>query len=444
MTSNINLLQKYSQAISIIDACVSYRVKKDHIPTLAIGISYKNETILNKIYSSAETKPSIEAAFKIASITKIFTTIAILQLVEQQQITLNVPVSTYLPWFKSNKDNRIESITIKQLLTHTSGITRDGDTQHWTTFSFPSPTHIKKYIQTLKLPYEPNSRWKYSNLGFSILGMVIEQVSSQSYSSYIAEHIIKPLNLTHTGFNTDPKDLIVPGYSRLSETHKQYAFPEIDANGMTSATGLYSNTKDLLIYISALFTGNNSLISDTSKKLLQTTIWNTENGYTHQALGLRWRRIGTTKVFFHTGGYPGYYTNVTYNPQRQMGIVVLANSLDINTTWYIDLIVNTLLKSKHVKTINPSKYAKYQGMYRSIWSDTIIAQWGNLLIKIDPYSTNPLNDYAILKPISNNRFLLQGSESYEYAGEEVVFKPNKEGKIVSMNYCASIFDKIDL
>ena len=190
------------------------------------------------------TKPNSNSLFRIASISKSMTAIAILQLYENKKLELDVPIQTYLPEFpKKNKGN----ITIRQLLNHTSGVKH----YYWKLGIF----HFKNYsnsVDALKrfkhkeLAFKPGSSFLYSTYGYTILGAIIERVSGQTYEEYMKEHIWKPANMTNTC--TEKKDFkYINKASLYIKTGLGYLkSPKNNLSYSYSGGGIISTAEDLI------------------------------------------------------------------------------------------------------------------------------------------------------------------------------------------------------
>ncbi|MDO8610888.1 MAG: serine hydrolase domain-containing protein [bacterium] len=425
-------IQKLNQASRVIDMCFSYKHYMEEIPAMTVGIIYKNEIIFSKGYGYVDINKTIPATtntcFRIASISKIFTAISIMQLVESGKIKLDSTISTYLPWFNSINDPHLNDVTIRHLLTHTSGITRDGDTLHWIENNFPDLNHLKKYISNLKLPFIANSRWKYSNLGYSILGALIEQVSGITYEDYIQINICQKLGMTLTSsmLTEEIVNHLAIGYGRKIPNEKRKIFQNIETKAMAAATGLSSNVNDLLKFISAQFIGNTKLLSENSKQELRKIYWINKKDEIHQAIGLRSFKVGNRKLFYHSGGFQGYRCNISFDVTRNIGIVILTNMLGIEPRNYTKIafnVINYIFKQPF--TSNKLDFKKYEGIYRDIWDDSAIMTIGNNLVSFNPSSFEPLSHITILEHIKNNTFLIKGSDEVENAGELAYFEFDK-------------------
>ena len=131
--------------------------------------------------------------FRMASHSKLFTAIAIMQLREQGKLRLDDPVEKYLPWSTAKPAGDDDGqITIEQLLSHSSGMQREaGD--HWTSYEFPTADELRRQYSSRQAAFAPSVRWKYSNLAYTVAGMVIEQVSGTSWAEYVGTKIFQPL-----------------------------------------------------------------------------------------------------------------------------------------------------------------------------------------------------------------------------------------------------------
>ena len=219
------------------------------------------------------TKNSTDTCFRIASLTKQFTAVAVMQLVEDGKISLDDTIDKYFPSYKYGK-----KITVKNLLTMTSGIkdyiNKDGDTdteaytESQIDFKVSKKNSAKEnkkeimdWIFDQKLNFEPDEKYMYSNSAYFLLGDIIEQVSKTSYESYVEKNILKPTGMMNTGFESTDK--LAVGYQDIYD-NAWTLYPGVGY----SATGLISNVPDLLKWVDALCT--NKLISEKSFKEMTT------------------------------------------------------------------------------------------------------------------------------------------------------------------------------
>lgn len=264
---------------------------------------------------------AIDTRFRVGSMNKMFTAVAVLQLVQAGKIALDAPVATYLPDYP-NKD-AASRVTIHHLLTHTGG-----------TGDFFGPDYfahrlelrsLQDYVArfgTRDLAFTPGSKWEYSNFGFILLGAVIEKVSGSSYYEYIVSHVYAPAGMSATG--SDPEDSVVTnravGYTRNPAGGWQSNAETLPYRG-TSAGGGYSTVGDLLRFATAL--SEHKLLNPHFTELLTTGKVDALGG--RYAYGFIDRTIGGVRFVGHGGGAPGMNGDLEIDFQSGNVIAVLSN-----------------------------------------------------------------------------------------------------------------------
>src|ERR1700754_3793441 len=180
-------------------------------PGISVLISQKGHVVYKKAYGSANMELNVpittDMVFDLGSITKQFTAVAILQLMEKGKLSLKDSLQKYIPDYPSKR----YTITIENLLTHTSGISdymRLGYKEPFMERRDFAPKELSHLFKNEPLEFEPGTQFKYSNSGYYLLGYIIEVITGESYERYIQENILSPLSLTHT-FYTKP-NVIIP------------------------------------------------------------------------------------------------------------------------------------------------------------------------------------------------------------------------------------------
>jgi CubicO group peptidase (beta-lactamase class C family) len=295
-------------------------------------VAEKGKVIYKKGFGSANMEWNIpnqpDTKFRLGSITKQFTSMLILQLVQQGKLKLDAPVSTYLPDYpKSNGD----VITIHHLLTHTSG------TPNYT--SFPgyfkdrshnpySPTEFLKYFADSALQFKPGERFFYSNSGYFLLGVIIEKVTGKSYEQVLQENIFTPLRMNNTGY--DHHNTILKNRASAYEKNgRSYVNADyIDMSIPYAAGSLYSTVEDLYLWDQALY--SNQLLQKENMDLLFTKHIPSGRSYYGYGWSIGEMPIGNTKeqlqTISHSGGINGFTTLITRIPSDKSLIVVLNNT----------------------------------------------------------------------------------------------------------------------
>ncbi|GMM84599.1 serine hydrolase domain-containing protein [Pseudoalteromonas sp. MTN2-4] len=292
-------------------------------------ISHKGKVLLKKGYGKAnfewDINHTVEGKFKIASITKQFTAMLILQLVEQKKLKLDEKLIEYYPGYRADTGSKI---TIRQLLNHTSGLGNFFHLDGYKAVEARNPFTLDEFISKFcseDLNFEPGTQFRYSNAGYTILGKVIEQVTGKSYSEVLTQQILKPLNMNNSGFNQQHSVLNnrVTGYERLLNRLEHASF--IDMSVPFSAGSMYSTAMDLYLWDRGL-AENKILSKPLTKVLYQVTEhrnyaagWLVEN-YPKEQFGKPLTRV------HHGGMIPGFNANISRVFEDDILVVLLDNT----------------------------------------------------------------------------------------------------------------------
>ena len=439
-----------TSAIEYFDSWLPLRYQRQEIPGFAIAIAYKGKIVFNKCYGYAniekKEKLTTDHLFRIASHSKTFTATSIMQLQEQKKLRIDDYIIQYLTWLKNHKDKRWQKVTIRQLLSHSAGISREGtNADYWQLRGkFPNKDEVKNNILESDLILDNNIKLKYSNFGYSLLGLLIEEVSKESYNDYVINHIIKPLNLKNIGpeYNAKIKNKFVRGYSRKNLDNKRLPIANIDTNAMSAATGFYSNAEDLCKYFLAQKIGSKKLLDDESKKEMQRTQWHaiSQNSQGHEdyGLGLEIEIDGDRRTIGHGGGFPGQTTKSTYDPKNDIAVIVLTNSMDSPTYWMRDGIFNVLdYFSKNTTKVKPKhNLSRLAGRYIDLWDILDIVVTGDKVVVAYPDSWGVLNNPAELIYVDETTLKIGEYNSFGSEGELVKFNI-KNNRVESISYAGS-------
>jgi CubicO group peptidase (beta-lactamase class C family) len=427
----MDFTRSLQQTIPVIDRWLDYNVATDpRLPGLSVGIVYKDQVLFSKGYGYANRAEHIPAredtCYRIASISKIFTTIALLQLIEQGKTSLDARVQEHLPWFTSSHDANLHTITLRQLLTHLSGLDRDGETLQWIDFQFPALAEIQQHIQAGGATvFRPQERWKYSNYAFTILGEVIKQLAGLSYEDYVTRNIVERLGLELTAptLTAPIRQHLGVGYSRNIEQREREPFPAIETNAMASATGFSSTVVDLCRFISAQFPGNTTLLSDQVKQEMRTIQSPKSEVSPAWGLGLESWEVDERRLYGHSGGFPGYISRFGFDPERSVGVVVLANAIDapssalVNGIW--ECFHYFVKQEEALPAAEPAgeKLTDCAGTFRNIWEDVEVVALGDRLVFYSPDQESPAKSLYRLRYESECQYRIVSGNGFGHVGE---------------------------
>jgi CubicO group peptidase (beta-lactamase class C family) len=281
-----------------------------------------------------------DTKFRLGSITKQFTSMLILQLVEKGKIDLQGKLSDYLPYYRKDTGSRV---TVHHLLTHSSGIPSYTSIPNFfeeiSRDPYPVEEFVKKYCSG-DLEFEPGSRYLYNNSGYFLLGAIIEEVTGKKYEDVLKERIFRPLGMKSSGY--DRHDPIIPnrasGYRITFEGYENA--PYLDMSLPYAAGSLYSTVEDLYIWDQALY--SDKLLSAKTKALMFTPhIANYGYGWVIRQKSLPDSKEKLTSIS-HGGGINGFNTMIERLVDEKHLIVLLNNTPGANLAQMSDAIISIL------------------------------------------------------------------------------------------------------
>ena len=297
----------------------------------SILVSHEGEIIYQNGFGWANMEWDIpnrpETKHRLASITKQFTAVLIIQLVEEGKLALDVPISKYLPHYPKNQGGQI---TIHHLLTHSSGIPDYGSFTNYLEFERErhNPEEIIQLFAELPLEFNPGARFSYSNSGYALLGLIIEKIQGKSYAEVLQEKILNPLKMQNTGYDHQHRILKkrASGYYKSWGSYKNSAY--VDMSLAYAAGALYSSIVDLYLWDQALYT--EKILSKKYLNLLFQSYlpargrhygygWFTDNIFKD-------KHDQKVKTVSHGGGIDGFRTKITRIPSTRSSIILLDNA----------------------------------------------------------------------------------------------------------------------
>lgn len=329
------------QVISEIDQTLQ-RLAQQGLFSGSVLIARQGQILLSKGYGLADRAQELpntpQTRFRIGSLTKQFTAMAILILESQGKLSVADPICNYL----ADCPESWKSITIHHLLTHTSGIPSFTELPGYSnTYGTPSPSpQTIARFRDLPLDFQPGKGWRYSNSGYILLGSIIEQVSGQSYEEFLQEYIFTPLELQDTGYDHNSSSLAIGYVDQYSSMPANY----IDMSIPYAAGALYSTVEDLYTWEQSLST--EQLVPQKYLDEMfapQAAIEGSEG----MSYGYGWSiRLDAGQPYMgHTGSIQGFSSIITRHPEEQLTIILLSNQENSNVGFLREVIFKKLLGS---------------------------------------------------------------------------------------------------
>jgi D-alanyl-D-alanine carboxypeptidase len=433
-------------AIQVLDAWIRATAASREEPGLSIGIVYDQELIWSKGYGLADQQKRLPATpstlYRIASVSKLFTATAIMQLRDAGRLQLDDPVAKHLPWFRmKNVQPDAPPITIRHLLTHTSGLPRELPLFYWNDLNFPTREEMTRLLPDQDTIFPPETEYKYSNLALALAGEVVAAVSGQAYAQYVEQHILNPLGMTVTRVvpeKTTPG--IAVGYRKRVPGQPREAEDFIDARGLTPAANFASSVEDLAKLVSLQFrtgpAGGTQILKASTLREMHRVQWLRPDWQSGQGLGFWVRRSGSQVRVGHDGAAPGYKSQVDLSPADKFGVIVLINGYDADPLFYVNQAfaivgpaVATAAEAPRAAPAADPAWSQYVGIYTWKHVDVEIMALNGELTMIVPDAANPWDARVRLTPVGPRTFRMIGGSN---SGELLTFDVDATGRVTRL------------
>jgi CubicO group peptidase (beta-lactamase class C family) len=408
---------------------VGYRQRTQRIPGVSFAIAHDGDLIASHAIGKADLEADVDLrtdhTFRIASHSKTFTATAILLLVERGQLRLDDRLSQHVSWAAGPHGDA----TVRELLSHSAGVIRDGEDAPWWQLRGPflDLDGLQRAIAETPPVLARNDRFKYSNIGFSLLGQVIAHVTGEPSDVFVRREIVDRLGLP----STDPEPALDDPRLATGYTASRYGFerrplPHLDTRAMASATGFSSTAEDLCRYGAAHFLGNDELLTDASKRELHHGFWEVKGGRGgHYGLGFHAFRIGDRTVISHGGGFPGFITFTAIDPVDRLVVCVLTNAHDGPAETIATALVRLIDRAQQASPADDDRRSaldRCTGRYFGLSTVTDVVRLGDDLLAIDPELLDPVADATRLELVEPDVFRIAETGGFASFGERVRFE----------------------
>jgi hypothetical protein len=303
---------------------------------------------------------------------------------------------------------------------------------------FLSAVQLKKVVTESELVFNPDTRMKYSNIGFSLLGSLIEEIFGKPYNQYVRDHIFAVLGLSNTRpeFERSIENDLVTGYSRPGISSKRIPVEHVDTRAMSAATGLCSSAEELSQFYSALLIGTGLLLSDRSKREIQRAQCKVANSSNKYGLGVIIESFKRRKLFGHGGGFPGQKSYTVCDQKEELVIVAMTNAIEIvpeDIATGVLSVIDYFAKLK-ARSTEKDRLSHFQGTLMNMWRLIDIVVTGDKVVAINPNKWMPFGYVENLEYVDKSTLTITKAEGYTSEGEEVRFQFGKNGAITSVRY----------
>jgi CubicO group peptidase (beta-lactamase class C family) len=328
-----------NNSFDAIDAYLEGQMHRLHIPGAMLAIIERDQIVHMRGFGKARPGgeiPGPQTPFFIGSLTKSFTALAVMQLVEAGKVDLDAPVQRYLPWFRVANPQASAQMTVRHLLNQTSGLSMLAGSIILDEFDdAPGATERQvRALSTLKINRPVGSKCEYSNLNYNVLGLVVEAASGETYADYINRHIFKPLEMHHSYTTKAAAQLdgLAVGYRHWFSLPLPAPDLPVPIGSLPSGQ-LISCAEDMARYLITHLNGGRfkdvQLLSELGIEAMHHgAIEYFMMGMSAGSYGMGWFEIdlGQTKTYSHGGNTPDFSAFMAIIPGKERGLVLLANA----------------------------------------------------------------------------------------------------------------------
>jgi D-alanyl-D-alanine carboxypeptidase len=338
------LVRPTPDQLALMDQRIRAEMADNNIPGVLIGVASRGELVHVQTYGMANVELRVPVSdstvFEIGSISKQFVATAIMLLVEDGRLGLDDGIHEYLP----NLPSEWLGVTVRQLLTHTSGIPDYEEIQTYEAYRFRfTPEQILRVAHSRPMDFEPGTGWYYSNTGYFLLSLIAERIEGRPFGQVLRSRIFEPLGMNQTRL-ADPEDIILHRASGYWVDRMGVELMNRDATQPSStlgAGGILSSVHDMVKWDEALYA--DQLLSEESKAAMWTPTVLPNHDNTGYAFGWRVGQYGGYRSVSHGGMVAGFVANFMRLPDDEVAIIVFANRYRVSSGQIRDIVAETFL-----------------------------------------------------------------------------------------------------
>jgi D-alanyl-D-alanine dipeptidase/CubicO group peptidase (beta-lactamase class C family) len=273
----------------------------------------------------AKVPATSQTVYRVGSVSKLFTDIGVMQLVERGELDLDAPVTTYLPAFGPR--NRFgKAITLRQLMSHRSGLVREPPVGNYFETTEPTLAQTVASLNRTSLVYAPESTIKYSNAAIAVVGYVLERTQRQPFAAYLNRAVLRPMGLEHAAFEPEPRLVRHLAKSVMWNQHGEvFPAPTFEL-GMAPAGSMYASMPDLGRFMMVLFNRGAPMLKPETLEQMWTPQFAPAGGATSGfGIGFGLGRLEGERVVRHGGAIYGFATELAALPDAKLGVAISAS-----------------------------------------------------------------------------------------------------------------------
>jgi len=425
-------------AVDYIGDWLEFQSENSERPGCIIAIVHRGKIIAEHAFGAANLdtgeKLTPRHRFRIASHSKAFTATGLMKLRERRKLKLDDAIGQYVKGLHP----QVAETTIAQVLSHSAGLTRDGADAGQFIDSRPYLNETE-LLEELRQPaaIEPNTRFKYSNHGFGLLGLVIEAVTGEPYSAWIKREIVESAGLHETEPNM-PIAKGTPfarGHSGKHPLGRRVVIPgDNSTHAITSAAGFVSTAADTARFFGQLApNATRSVLSAASRREMTRRQWRIPQAIeeAYYGFGLMSGQTAGWDWFGHGGGFQGYISRTCVIPACEVSITILTNSIDGWAAFWANGAMH-ILRAFRTRGAPDRRVRDWTGRWWTLWRPIDLVPMGNRVIAGNPDMINPFLDAAEIEITGRDTGRIVSAAGYANHGESVRRSRNKAGTVTEI------------
>lgn len=327
-------LHRYRETIDQLSALVQHELADKNIPAISIALVEDQRIVWAKGFGKQDREgktPATESTvYRVGSVSKLFTDIAIMQLVEEGKVDLDAPVVRYLPDFKPASNPGDPAITLRMLMSHRSGLIRESPIGNYFDPTGPTLEQTVASVNGRPLIYKPGERIKYSNAAIAAVGLVVQKVRGEEFQASVEKTVLRPLGMMSSSFSPNHEFVRRNLAAATMWTYHGREFPAPTFElGMAPAGCMYSTVSDLARFLSCLFangkTATGQLLKAESLDAMFQPQFAPPGAKEGFGLGFALSELDGQLRIGHGGAIYGFSTELAALPRSKLGVVVVSS-----------------------------------------------------------------------------------------------------------------------
>lgn len=431
-----------TRALDYADRWLAYRCWRLRIPGVQAAVRVGGALALDAAHGVADATTgeqlTVQHRFRIASHSKSLAALTVMRLVEQGRLRLDDAAAEHVPALRGTEAG---GLLVRELLSHGSGAVRDGDDVAFWHLQAPFPdADALLAIAAAGVARVPaNTEFKYSNIGYGLLALVIEAASGAPYGDALRQLVLSPLGLHEVAADLTDDDAgrLVTGHTALHSRDERDVLGSPRAGALAAATGAIATAAELTDVLRAVTDDDERLLGAATKRRMRQQQWSTtarDGGSAGYALGLMLRSIDGREWLGHGGAWTGQATRTLVDAERDIVVSVFANAIDAPSEELavgVARIIDAALAEPDAASDDALRRARsFQGTFASLWARVDVVELGGRLLVISPTAADPLAAVDVLEPLDDDRVRIRAATGMGSGHEVAVAERDADGRVV--------------